>query len=177
MAYVSPATDDTSTDLDTDEKNQMGLPSGRSSASSAASLHQRQPQSDIHSHEYHQLSLLLMLASLTSIFHPLVCLVDTQMAKPEYQAMETGRESKETTPRFVNVSGMAKPQPDASLSFLLPPDAAAEGLHDMILNARDDLDVLSPWSGSLLKQLANKSISGGVAVVLAETNNLDKPEV
>jgi hypothetical protein len=91
MAYVSPATDDTSTDLDTDEKNQMGLPSGRSSASSAASLHQRQPQSDIHSHEYHQLSLLLMLASLTSIFHPLVCLVDTQMAKPEYQAMETGR--------------------------------------------------------------------------------------
>ncbi|ONM54327.1 hypothetical protein ZEAMMB73_Zm00001d020140 [Zea mays] len=86
MAYVSPATDDTSTDLDTDEKNQMGLPSGRSSASSAASLHQRQPQSDIHSHEYHQLSLLLMLASLTSIFHPLVCLVDTQMAKPEYQA-------------------------------------------------------------------------------------------
>jgi hypothetical protein len=55
-------------------------------------------------------------------------------------------ESKETTPRFVNVSGMAKPQPDASLSFLLPPDAAAEGLHDMILNARDDLDVLSPWS-------------------------------
>ncbi|ONM54328.1 hypothetical protein ZEAMMB73_Zm00001d020140 [Zea mays] len=29
MAYVSPATDDTSTDLDTDEKNQMGLPSGR----------------------------------------------------------------------------------------------------------------------------------------------------
>jgi len=56
------------------------------------------------------------------------------------------QESKETTPRFVNVSGMAKPQPDASLSFLLPPDAAAEGLHDMILNARDDLDVLSPWS-------------------------------
>lgn len=71
MAYVSPATDDTSTDLKTDEKNQMRLPSGRSLTPSAASPHQRQPQSDIHSCEYHQLSLLLMLASLTPIVHPL----------------------------------------------------------------------------------------------------------
>ncbi|KAL5668106.1 hypothetical protein ACJX0J_020327, partial [Zea mays] len=55
-------------------------------------------------------------------------------------------ESKETTARFVNVTGMAKLQPDASLtlSFLLPLDTAIEGLHDMILlNACDDLDVLS----------------------------------
>jgi hypothetical protein len=51
MAYVSPAIDDTSTNLDIDEKNQMGLPSGWSSAPSAASLHQRQLQSDIHSHD------------------------------------------------------------------------------------------------------------------------------
>jgi|UPI00022139F4 hypothetical protein len=58
-------------------------------------------------------------------------------------------ESKETTARFVNVTGMAKLQPDASLtlSFLLPLDTAIEGLHDMILlNACDDLDVLSLWS-------------------------------
>jgi hypothetical protein len=65
-------------------------------------------------------------------------------------------ESKETTLRFVNVSRMAKLQPDASLtlSFLLPLYAAIEGLHDMILlNARDDLDVLSLWS-----------VGGGVSV-------------
>lgn len=51
----------------------------------------RQPQSGIHRiREYHQLSLLFMLASLTRIVQPLVCLVDTEMAEPEYQTMEIG---------------------------------------------------------------------------------------
>lgn len=87
MAYVSPATDDTSTDLDTDEKNQMGLPSGRSSAPSAALLHQCQPQSDIHSHEYHQLSPFSYV-SQPDFYFPPPCLsgghADGQTRVPGY---------------------------------------------------------------------------------------------
>jgi hypothetical protein len=41
-----------------------------------------EPQSGIHRiREYYQLSLLLMLASLTRIGQPLVCLVDTEMSE------------------------------------------------------------------------------------------------
>jgi hypothetical protein len=54
-------------------------------------------------------------------------------------------ERKETTRRFVNVSGMAEPHPDASLSFLPPPDG--EGLRDVILDARDGLVLLARARG------------------------------
>lgn len=54
-------------------------------------------------------------------------------------------ERKETTRRFVNVSGMAEPHPDASLSFLPPPDA--EGLSDVIMDARDGLVLLARARG------------------------------
>jgi hypothetical protein len=54
-------------------------------------------------------------------------------------------ERKETTQRFVNVSGMAEPHPDASLSFLPPPDG--EGLCDVILDARDGLVLLARARG------------------------------
>ncbi|XP_066396868.1 uncharacterized protein [Miscanthus floridulus] len=55
-------------------------------------------------------------------------------------------ERKKTTTRrrrFVNVSGMAEPLPDASLSFLPPPPDDAEGFRDAILDARDGLILLA----------------------------------
>jgi hypothetical protein len=54
-------------------------------------------------------------------------------------------ERKETTRRFVNVSGMAESHPDASLSFL--PPSNAKGLRDVILDARDGLVLLARAGG------------------------------
>jgi hypothetical protein len=54
-------------------------------------------------------------------------------------------EQKETTRRFINVSGMAEPHPDAFLPFLSPPHG--EGLHDVILDAHDGLVLLAHARG------------------------------
>lgn len=56
-------------------------------------------------------------------------------------------EKRRLTRRFLNVSRMVDPLVDASFSFLPPPPADAEGLRDVILDARDGLVLLARVRG------------------------------
>lgn len=79
-----------------------------------------------------------------------ICRASADAAAPESSRRTCPHAYKTTTRRrrFVNVSGMAEPLPDASFSFMTPPDAAAsEGFRDVVLDARDGLVLLARVRG------------------------------